>query len=264
MRLKIKFRLSGKKQILPLNYQYPISAWIYKVLNNADAEFAKILHENGYKTITGKKFKLFTFSKLIFPNHTWKIVPKSDRMQVWARNGYLTISFQLPEQTEKFVMGLFKEQKVFIGDKISGVDMEVENIEALKDVTIGELENVKMKTITAIVLGVNIKGEENEQYVSPLHPEYKTLFLQNLLDKYKATGQKKIPIDNIDFVVGKISTKTDMQTIKAFTPAETKVRGYNYDFELTAPKEILEVGLNSGFGSMCSLGFGFCEVIGLD
>jgi CRISPR/Cas system endoribonuclease Cas6 (RAMP superfamily) len=42
------------------------------------------------------------------------------------------------------------------------------------------------------------------------------------------------------------------------------VRGYNYEFELTASKEVLEVGLNSGFGSMCSLGFGFCEVVKQD
>jgi len=269
MRLKIRFKLSGKRQILPLNYQYPVSAWIYKVLSNADEQFATILHENGYKTADGKTFKLFTFSKLSFPKHTWKITPKSDRMQVWARNAYLTISFQLPEQTEKFVMGLFKEQKAFIGDKNSGINLEVESIEALKDVKIekgknleiGRCVNVKIRTITAIVLGIDVKGEDNEQYVPPIHPDYKRIFLQNLIDKYAAVGKSGIDINTLDFKVTRLQTKTAMQRIKADTPEETKVKGYFYEFELRAPKEMIEVGLNSGFGSMCSLGFGFCEVV---
>ena len=272
MRFRIQFQLSGKNQKLPLNYQYPISAWVYKVLSKADTDFTNMLHNHGYQLENGKTFKLFTFSKLNFPKHTWKIIPKSDRMNIWARKAWITVSFQLPEQSEKFIMGLFKEQKAFFGDKISGIYLEVESVEALKDVEIGRLGdveigkclNVKMRTVTAIVLGVDIEGDDNEQYVSPLHPEYKVLFLKNLLDKYEATGKKGVSIEDLDFVVGKISAKTTMQTIKAFTPAETKVRGYNYEFELTASKEVLEVGLNSGFGSMCSLGFGFCEVVKQD
>lgn len=260
MQLKIKFKLSGKRQKLPLNYQYPISAWIYKVINKADKEFAQMLHENGYVTGEGKRFKLFTFSKLNFPPKTWKIIPKSDRMQVWARNGYLTISFQLPEQTEKFVMGLFQEQKAFIGDKISGIEMEVESIEAEK-IDIPETKTIKLKPLTSMVLGIDTEEGQNEQYVSPLHPEYKRVFLKNLLDKYEATGKNGVSIDDLYFAVTKLYPKTTMQTIKAFTPAETKVRGYNYEFELTAPKEVLEVGLASGFGAMCSLGFGLCGMV---
>ena len=58
MRLKLKFKLSGKRQILPLNYQYPVSGWIYKVLAKADKGFTEILHEQGYKLLSGKTFKL--------------------------------------------------------------------------------------------------------------------------------------------------------------------------------------------------------------
>lgn len=66
MRIKITFKLCGKKQVLPFNYQYPVSAWIYKVLGRADKEFTRMLHDLGYKNlflnnlvekyaITGKK-----------------------------------------------------------------------------------------------------------------------------------------------------------------------------------------------------------------
>ncbi len=263
MRFKIKFILSGKKQIMPLNNQYPISSWIYKVIGKADKEFAKILHENGYRTAGGKQFKLFTFSKLQFPKKTWKILPKSDRMNIWARSAYLTVSFQLPEQSEKFVMGLFKEQQTFIGDKISEIEMKVEGIEVLENVDFGGMgyRRIRFKSLTGIVFGLQIEGKKYEQYISPLHPEYKRVFLNSLIDKYEATGKNDVKVEDLDFIIKEISPKTVMQTIKAGTDAETKVRGFNYEFELGAPKEIAEVGFNSGFGNMCSLGFGFCEMI---
>ncbi len=269
MIIKIKFRLSGKKQNLPLNYQYPISAWIYKIIEKADTDFSRILHKYGYKTEKGKVFKLFTFSKLYFPENTWRVLPDSDRMEIKARNAYLKVSFMLPEQTEKFVTGLFKEQKVFIGDKISGIYMQAETIENVKcDVPDKEdVISVKLKTITATVLGFNSGNQKNEQYFSPEHPDYKKLFLKNLIDKYSIISDKKIDINNIDFKVTKIyknkkgKIKSELQTIKAGTPAETKIKGYFFEFELTAPADVIRTGLNAGFGSMNALGFGFCELI---
>ena len=261
MRFKIKFQLSGKKQILPLNYQYPISAWIYKVLSRADKQFAQMLHESGYKTAEGKAFKLFTFSKLKFPKHTWQIIPDSDRMQIWAKYAWLNVSFQLPEQSENFVMGLFKDQKAFFGDKITGIDLQVEQVEAINDMEIGEYNNVRIKANSAILLGLDIEGKSNEQYVPPIHKDYKRVFLQNLIDKYVATGKEAIDIKSLDFKLVKLQTKSSLQTIKAFTPAETKVRAYYYEFDLSAPKEIIALGINAGFGSMNSLGFGYCEVV---
>jgi len=260
MRFKIHFEMSGRKQVLPLNYQYPISAWIYKILAEADEEFTRILHDEGYLLENGKTFKLFTFSKLSFPKKTWKILPGTDRMQVWSRNVWLTVSFQLPEQCEKFVVGLFKEQKVFIGDKISGIQMEVANIEVI-DVNIPESSTVKLKTISPIVMGLQTEKDKNEQYINPVHKEYKRLFLTNLVEKHKAAGNDYNDIDKLNFRIKKLYPKTELQTIKAFTPEETKVRGYHYEFELTAPKDIILTGLNAGFGSMNSVGFGYCEVV---
>ncbi len=263
MRLKLSFGITGKNQIFPLNYQYPVSAWIYKILAKADESFTKMLHDEGYRLENGKTFKLFTFSRINFPKKTWRIKPNSDRMEVWARNAWITISFQLPEQMEKFVMGLFKEQRVFIGDNISGIEMSVESIEALKLPLPDDFDGnkIKLRTLTPVVLGIRKKGKQYEQYENPMHPEYKGLFLKNLLEKYRATGKMDFSINDLDFAIIKLQTKTAMQRIKAGTPEETKVRGYFYEFELTAPKEIIEVGLNAGFGSMNSLGFGFCEII---
>jgi CRISPR-associated endoribonuclease Cas6 len=77
MKFKLSFQISGKNNIVPINYQYELSAWIYKTLNSGNSEFADWLHNHGYST--GKKiFKLFAFSK-IKPGK-YKIV--KDRMEI--------------------------------------------------------------------------------------------------------------------------------------------------------------------------------------
>jgi len=55
MRLKITLELKHKPQILPLNYKYPVSSWIYKTLAFSDVWFTE---KNGKMLIDfmGEKF----------------------------------------------------------------------------------------------------------------------------------------------------------------------------------------------------------------
>ncbi|MBD0280088.1 MAG: CRISPR-associated endoribonuclease Cas6, partial [Flavisolibacter sp.] len=63
MRLKLTLHTNEKGALLPFNYQYPLSAAIYKIIQTADHEFAAFLHDQGYGE-GHKSFKLFTFSDL--------------------------------------------------------------------------------------------------------------------------------------------------------------------------------------------------------
>ncbi len=42
--------------MLPMDYQYYLSAWIYKILEKADREFARFLHSDGY-SLGYRRFK---------------------------------------------------------------------------------------------------------------------------------------------------------------------------------------------------------------
>jgi len=269
MRLRIKFALSGKKQILPLNYNYAISTWIYKVVARADEDFAKELHDRGYRLQSGKTFKLFTFSRLMFPQKSWNIIPRSDRMEIRARNARLTLSFYLPVQTGKFIVGLFQEQEVAIGDKISRVKMRVEMAESVKQVSFAN-GKIQYRAVTPLVI-TRTSGEfRQEQYLSPLDDDFEKRFASNLLDKYRAacifTGKQPEHYTLADIKISNLTPhpRSALQRIKAYTAEETSVKGYLFDFELTAPADLHETGFNAGFGAMSSLGFGFCEVISND
>ena len=267
MRFQIKFRMSGKRQVLPLNYQYPLSSWIYKVLQKGDAELADFLHREGYKLENRKTFKLFTFSQLRFPKATLKVIKGTDRMELWSRNAWLTVAFQLPQPAEKFVMGLFRDQQVTIGDRISQIEMEVESVEVVKEVEINS-ETVKIRCLSPIVVTEQKEGDIYETYLSPLDENYNSLFFHNLLGKHKLFSDEFDSIDpfagsgGLDLECLTKNPKSKKQTIKAFTPQEVDVKGYQFEFNLTAPAALIKTGLNSGFGAMNAMGFGCGEVVG--
>jgi len=265
MRIKIEFKLSGKRQVLPLNYQYPLSAWVYKVLARGDVNFAEFLHEQGFRMENQKTFKLFTFSNLQFPTNTFRVIQGTDRMEIFTDKAKLVLAFQIPVTAEKFVTGLFCDQRAEIGDRISKIEMEVGTIEVLK---LPELtEKLVIRTLSPIVVSQKTETDKQEQYLKPGDRDYEALFFKNLTDKHNAYN-RHISVEAEDFSTANLqfrclteNPKSQLQLIKAFTNAPTKVRGYRFDFEITAPPALIKTGFDSGFGAMNALGFGCGEIL---
>lgn len=82
MRFIITLRVNARKfgRLLPLNYQYEMSAAIYKTLSSCSEDFASWLHDNGFKTDEGKQFKLFTFSRFNIPS--FRIIKQSNQLEL--------------------------------------------------------------------------------------------------------------------------------------------------------------------------------------
>jgi CRISPR-associated endoribonuclease Cas6 len=264
MRIRITFSLSGKRQVAPLNYQYPLSAWVYKTLARGDNDAAKLLHENGFKLPNQKAFKLFTFSGLQFPQRTWKILKGADRMELHSTQASLIIAFQIPEILNHFVAGLFNNQTAEIGDRISTVSMKVSRVEMLPEPKPGN--NATVHLLSPVVVTHYGEQDKHEQYLKPGDAHYDELFFRNLTDKYTAwciqTGNtpEETPMDRLKFSCLSAKPQSRLQTIKAFTPEETRVRGYLFSFSITAPPHLIKTGLHSGFGAMNALGFGCGEM----
>lgn len=249
--------------VLPINYQYPLSSWIYKCINRADSEFAAFLHAQGYQgTRAGKAFKFFTFSKLNIP----KREVYQDRIIIKSQVVSFTLSFLVEQAAEKFITGVFQHQHAGIGDKQSQVDFEVGSIEA-RPVPVKEA--LLIKTISPVVVSRPqlTRGKLSALFMSPEDEEYSHYFIQNLIRKYESyaafTGNSISAdhLQNLSWTLQAGGVRSSLQTIKANTPAETKVKGYNYTFKITAPPPLMRIGLLAGFGEKNSLGFGCGEVI---
>lgn len=258
MRLQLKLAAAAYGSALPVNYQYPLSAAIYKIIERADSNYAAFLHDTGY-TLKSKRFKLFTFSDLRIPFQM-----HGDRMILKGRDGLVTVCFHVPVAAENFVKGLFINQHLDIADQRSKVQFNIEQVEMLPAITTPANVPVMLQPLSPIVAGrKNERG--NYDYLSPADADYVHWLLHNWKEKYTAVYNEdaedlfknaSVKIINAD------RARSRLITIKAGTPEATRIRGFmGFMLEARAPKDVLELGLNAGVGLYNAMG---CGCVGIN
>lgn len=263
MRVRIEIKLLNPgRQTIPVNYQYPVSAWIYKTISKGNHAFADFLHSKGFGE-NGKSYKFFTFSWLEFPPKGFKI--EGDRLHLLQPHAAIEISFLAPEALQHFVVGLFHSQIFSLGDKVSRADFQVVNVSSLAVPSFSE--TMHYRTLSPILLSKSREGKRAAAYLSPADTGYAALFCNNLVNRYKtAKASGLLPDAGIikseelrcSFDVGSI--KQNGIIIKANTPAQTKIIAYHCNFSLSAPFIIHQLGYLSGFGEKNSLGLGLTQI----
>jgi CRISPR-associated endoribonuclease Cas6 len=256
VRLLLTLHTEKKEPLIPINYQYPLASAIYKILQNADAEYSAFLHEKGY----GKGFKLFTFSDIGCP---FKI--KDDRLILLSSKMELIICFHLPKAADTFIRGLFLSQQIDLADKKSKTHFVVEQVKTLasplKDCRENEEVVLTVKPQSPIVCGLkNEKGTYT--FLSPEEDRYEEMLFKNWEEKCRTVFEK----DEINQLVKNMSVQTfffknpprsRLITIKAQTVAETKIRGFiNFNIKIKGKKQAVELLLNSGIGLYNAQGMG--------
>lgn len=256
MRFRITIERQGSRSILPINYQYELSAVIYRIINRANSDFSDFLHRHGYISF-GKSFRLFCFSRLQFQGY--KILPGTDRLEHFGRKAGFEVSFLVDRAAEEFVKGLFMNQAFVLGDKISSVNYEVMAIEALPTPFFSEV--MQYRCLSPILLKKK-RPDGGEDYLSPEQPEYAEIFMRNLLSKAHAFAHN----GSEDFIeAGDYNLKVLSKVykngvkIKQHSPEATQMVGYMFEFELHAPGELQQIGFYAGFGHENSQGFGCVE-----
>lgn len=243
---------------MPINYQYPLSSAIYRILAKGDTEYAQFLHEKGY----GKGFKLFSFSQLVFP---FKI--EGDRMKLLIDEVTFQIAFHLPKAMENFVKGLFKSERIDIADKKSKVSFSVKSVESLHNPLQRHKENeiieVQLKPLSPIVIGLR-SDDGKYDFQSPDNIEFVDGIIYNWRNKIESCFDEQVAASAFllaEIIPMKTQFKSRLITIKAGAKEETKIRGWmNFGLKVTAEKRFVDLLLNSGAGVYNAQGMGFVEV----
>ena len=256
MIFNITFNRTGKQRMLPMDYQYYISAWIYKVLGKADAGFAGFLHSEGYRD-GAKSFKLFCFSPLNFGKPTlWK---EKTLFEIHQENVTLSVSFYLPDAAERFIVGLFNNQQAYFGDRFNGIDLTVVQIERLPEAVVAP--TVHYRALSPVVISARSEEARYARYLSPTDEGYALMVKNNLTQKWATIPGALMLPEPFDFeMVVTSQPKSKLVTMKPGTPQQSKVRGYVYEFDLTAPEALHQLIGSAGIGEKNSTGFGWCEV----
>jgi CRISPR-associated endoribonuclease Cas6 len=243
--------------MLPMDYQYYLSAWIYKVIGNADPGFSGFLHAEGY-TSGNKRFKLFNYSPLDFGRpKLWK---EKSLFEIFSDTVTLSVSFHLSEAAEKFVIGLFNNQQVYVGDQFNGLDLIVSQVERLQEPE--PKLTMNYKALSPVVISLKDENKKYANYLSPNDANYIEQLKQNLRSKYNSVPDAKHLPDDLNFIfVLNSEPKSKLVTIKPYTAEQSKVRGFIFGFSLTCPVEIHRLILACGAGEKNSMGFGWVENI---
>lgn len=254
--MRIKLTLENRPgSKLSLHYQYEFSSAIYKILSKADPVFSEWLHNTGY-TLEGRRFKLFTFSRLDFGT-PFRINRDEGTVTLGGRQ-QLLLSFFVPGAVEKFVAGVFQDQKFGIGTKpLPPVDFSIQQVELTAPPVFQSV--MRFRTLSPIVMPERAEGYANEQYRSPEDAGYERLFFQNLAHKYESARQHGLAGELAEGPMRfrlLSQPQSRLVTIKAGTPQETRIRGFDFEFELEAPADLLRFGYYAGFGEDNAQGFG--------
>lgn len=246
MRFKLVLSAERSHAIIPVNYSYPLSAAIYRIIAKGDTQYASFLHETGY----GKGFKFFTFSQVNCP---FRIA--GDRLVLLSNEMHFQIAFHLPQAAAHFVKGLFQSERVDIADKKSSAGFNIKTVESLSD-PLALRKDEEILHLTLSPLSPVVSGRKNEKgnydFISPDNPLFTGNLIHNWRNKIAACydanrAEKALLMAEVNAVSQPF--KSRLMTIKAGTPQETKIRGWlNLGLRVTAEKRFIDLLLNAGAG----------------
>lgn len=181
MRLIIKLSAFNNQEVrLPIHYNHLLQAVIYGSL---DGEFAQFLHDRGYEG-GGRRFKLFTFSRLIGEYHLLG-------QEITFRSQLkLVVASPVDHFCQHLLNGLFSKSELWIGQALLLVDSV--NVEAPK---IGE-DHLKLRLLSPVVAYSTLLKPEGKPYTCYYQPgehDFARVAAENLRKKYRAIYDRDPP-----------------------------------------------------------------------
>ncbi|MBC9929877.1 CRISPR-associated endoribonuclease Cas6 [Chitinophaga qingshengii] len=248
MQLKITLNALQPGSIIPINYQYPLSAAIYRILSRGDAGYATFLHDIGYRRADSlKTFKLFTCSDIQVPFRIYE-----DRLVLLSQEATFIFSFYLPKTAFTFMKGLFMHQHMEIADHKSKTTFKVIAVEALPDIPVpndAQLHDILLQPISPIVSGYK---DTNGHYtfLSPENSMFIDALMFNWSEKYKTVYEESNTTENsLSVVMCDKPLKSRLISIKAGTKEQIRIKGYmNFLLKAKGDYKSLNLLVNGGVG----------------
>jgi len=238
---------------LPVNYQFEMGSWFYRMVNNPEGTFYNGLVAAGYAK-NSEPFRQFVFSHLMVPDR--KI--EADRLVIQSERIGLILSTIPDEALASLVAENFQNTLFLLGDRISQVSFMVESVERLPEPEF--TDKMTFKTLSPLHLTQKIPGRKNELFLSPEAAEYQELFYENLRRKFSMLSGFDHPYNPL---AGKFKLRSPVAkkgiTIQSGNAGQTKLIGYQLRFRLQADPGLIRAGYYLGFGEKNHLGFGCCE-----
>jgi len=261
MRFRLTLHNPSSATPMAYNYNYLLMSWIYGRLQLADENYSRWLHQEGYKDEqSGKRFKYYTFSPFFYDGgkNNYTARKGSALMTIHAKTLYLDLSFYVDEAAEKFIIGVFRDQKLELFNDRFRAEFIITQISTLESPKFEETMHYQALSPMCIMDMSKTRNKE----LAPIDPKFEELLALNLISKHEIyTNTKADPRDiRFELTTDPKYLKSKLWTIKEKSKEESTILGYqNFSFKLTAPIEIQKIAYFGGIGRYCSEGMGFCE-----
>jgi CRISPR-associated endoribonuclease Cas6 len=268
MRIKLILQPKDRNCAIPINYQYPLSAAIYNILNQASPDYADFLHKKGYISPTGKPMKLFTFSRIWCPN-----IRRMGAILNMDHRSYCTFQIASPmleDFVQNFVIGLFQQQEIEISGPQAVGRFMITQVETLPLPIFGS--ETKFTCLSPIVVSTmhEYQGKLTPYYFRPDDQQLSVAIQNNLRRKFETINNKSAADLSLIFEPDQQYIKnrekqgkrvTKKITIKEGDREATDIICLEVPFTLKGSSELMEIAYECGIGEKNSMGFGMIEVV---
>lgn len=242
MQIKIKFT-SNDKIILPVHYNHLVQAFIY---NNIDKDLAEFLHDNGYIS-HGRVFKLFTFSRIL--NRARNVNGKL----IFDKDMELIVSSPLGDFCKSIANAMLQNEKLILGHN----NLKVEEIQVIDNIV--EKDEIKVETLSGIVAYSTMLKADNSKYTHYFMPDerdFNRIVSENLIRKFNALYNANLSLDNGIEIIALKKPKQLFSYYKNYI-----IKSVDGEFLIRGDRRLLQLGLDAGFGSKNSQGFGCVSLV---
>lgn len=232
MILKIEFK-SYDKIRLPKSYNHLTQAFFYSLLDRA---LRRELHDEGFE-YKGRKFKLFTYSKII-----GKQLSKTDKEVEFEPQIIIYFASILQETLTSITKNMLRQKEFDLGKN----KMHISYISAFNPEV---RTHMVLKCLSPITAYRTI--DNKKQFYTPWQEEFYALIKQNLLEKYELIYGKSY--NGVLEVVPHLIKPSYKKKVLYNNLPILAWEGY---YKVEADEDMINVVLNTGLGSYNSAGFG--------
>jgi CRISPR-associated endoribonuclease Cas6 len=175
MRLYVTLTTSRIPSLIPFHYPYSLTAVVYRFLDHASHDYARFLHDEGYR-LGAKRFKLFTFSQLLIPKRT--LTPRGIICQ--SHELFWQIASPVTEFVEHLAQGLLQLGQMRLGEH----ELLIARVQVVPRPRFSH--EIHLRCLSPIVISVAQErdGRLLARYLRADDPRLSEALRQNLLKKF--------------------------------------------------------------------------------
>lgn len=253
VRLQVSLHAPGRV-VLPWNYSEKLMAFVYRLLLDEAPEWAAWLHSHGFQG-DGKRFKLFTFSRLEGER------PRAEAGGL-ALNGPIRwwVSSPVPEFVAAFGGRLLAEGRVTVGR----VALPVLAVRREAAPRFHSGRSYRFRTLSPIVASTGARdgaGRFQKRFLSPEEPDFARVLLQNLVRKQAALRGQGASQPGAGIPAGLTLRVEGRARSRLLEVHRTQIRGWDLGLELTGDGELLALAYEAGLGEHNAAGCGMLRLV---